>query len=117
RPELRRKPDRNWLIEQRETQPHPGKSKKLAKRTQHHEIAATDIAGEAKAGRTDIHERLVDHHNAAAGPQFGGESEQRFAVDEPAIGAVGIGDDSKIGIAKRRELSRLDDAVAGEPRG
>src|SRR4029077_10365207 len=47
-PELRRKPDRRWWIEQRNPEPYSGKPKKLAERTQYHEVAAADVAGEAK---------------------------------------------------------------------
>ena len=115
-PKHRRKPDRRWLVEQRETEPYSGKPKKLAERTQHDEIAAAHIAGEAEAGRSDIHERLVDDENAAAGTQLCGKSEQRFPVDEPAIRAVGIGDDGEIGIAEGGGLARLDDAMAGKAR-
>ena len=115
--EHRRKPDRGWLVEQRETEPDSGKPKKLAERTQHDEVATAHIAGEAKAGRSHIHECLVDHQDATAGPQLCGKSEQRFPVDEPAVGAVGIGDDGEIGIASAEVgTPRFDDAMAGKTR-
>ena len=97
-------------------EPYSGKSKKLAERTQHDEVAAAHVAGDARARRSDIHERLVDDENAAAGTQLCGKSEQDIPVDEPAIRAVGIGDNRKIGIAEIGELSRLDDAMADKAR-
>src|ERR1700722_5518865 len=115
-PKHRRKPNRRWLVEQREPEPYSGKSEKLAERTQHDEIAAAHITGETEAGWSDIHERLVDHENAAAGTQLWGEGEQRFPFDESAIRVVGIGDDGEIGIAKGGGLARLDDAMAGKTR-
>src|SRR6202163_1584058 len=56
-----RKPDRGWLVEQREPEPNSGKPEKLPERTQHDEIAAAHIAGETEARWPDLHERLVDN--------------------------------------------------------
>ncbi len=50
------------------------------------------LGGEARARRPDIHERLVDHEQAAARAQRIGEREQGVLAVEAAVGIVGIGD-------------------------
>ena len=68
--------DEAWRRE-RKAEPQTGEAEEFSERSQHHDVAAPDVAGEACAGWRDIGERFIDDENAAARPQLVRDVQQR----------------------------------------
>ena len=74
-------------------------------------------AARTRVRRPDIHERLVDHEQAAATAQVLGKIEQSGPGVQPAVGIVGIAEDDQPGTSARVDLADRVDLVSGKGRG
>ncbi len=112
RPERGAQARRELRRRQRKPEPQAGKPEEFSERAQHHDVASPDLPGQARAGRADIHERLVD--DKQAGTQRVGQCEQGGSREKTPVRIVRVHHDGEIRVRKRADIGRLRHLVPGE---
>ena len=99
-----------------EAEPQAGEPVDLAEGAQDDRAARRQDRGEAAPAGVEVGESLVDDQQAAAGREFPVQREQSRALDDPAVGIVGIDDDRDVeGGEFARRGDRLDPGPGGAP--
>jgi len=95
-------------------EPQAGQSEKFAERAEHNDIPAGHIRRETQSRPGDVHERFVDHEQAAAPAKIGGQREQIAARKKPAVRIVRVGGDHERGIAAIVQAGHRFDFMSGK---